>query len=163
MKEFITSYLKKFESDTLRYIQANIVALVIILCALVALVVWILPNEKQIDETEYSVNSEIAKNTDLRTMEYVDAQLGLKQDKKLAEVKTAKKQNLFFHFFAFIPILGVITVFMAMLMQAIYTKIQFTKNLLAGMRILSATLYCSTLIVIVVFALWYIKTYFVIA
>ncbi|KKP28299.1 MAG: hypothetical protein UR18_C0006G0011 [Candidatus Nomurabacteria bacterium GW2011_GWE2_31_40] len=163
MKEFITSYLKKFESDTLHYIKANIIALVIILSAVVALTVWILPNEKQVDETEYSVNSEIAKNTDLHTMEYVDAKLGLKQDKKLAEVKAVKKQNLFFHFVAFIPILGIAVVFLAMLMQAIYTKIQFTKNLLAGMRILSATLYCSTLIVIVVFALWYIKTYFLIA
>lgn len=162
IKEFLSNYIKKFESDTLAYIKVNAVALVIILVAIISLIVWLLPNENLVDEKVYAKNTEIAKNIDERTLEYKDEQLAMKQESQLKEIQSGKKSFSFFHLLIFIPILGIVTSLLATFMQALYTKLKFTDNPESTQRVLSAALFSSALIVCVVFAMWYYKTYLLI-
>lgn len=159
IKEFLSNYIKTFESNTLQYLKVNAIAVIIILVAIISLTVWLWPNEKQIDQNVLSKNTEIAKNIDENTLEYKDLRLGLKQELQLKEIQSAKKSYKLFSLGLYSVILIVLTGLLATLLQAIYTKLKFTDDAQSAQRVLSAALFSSALIVCVVFVVFYLQFY----
>jgi hypothetical protein len=154
IKLSLKNFVKNFEQSTIQYVKTNTVALLLLVGIILFFVLWLWPNQQEIDKKVYLKNTELSNNYNNEN-KIIDSQKEQKLELQLKDIKAPRKLFLILDWFTYSVVGIVMTALLATLLQWLYTKLKFTDNPEATQRVLSAALFSSALIVCIVFIIKY--------